>query len=192
MGEVFYEIMGNQFDEHGKFLKQYNKYDLSGEYGIGYLLDGGIFYFDLDDYDKIKDYCWYQDSDGYIRTNIKRQNGTRTAILMHQIIMGTDGVSQFPDHIHGKSSRYDNRKSNLRVATRSQNNINQPIRKDNTSGVKGVSWNKELNKWRVRIQINHKRILIGDYDTLEEAKIARINAEEKYHKEYRYDYSINL
>lgn len=184
--------MGTKFDKHGKFLRQYNKYDISGEYGIGYLFNGGTFYFDLEDYDKIKDYCWYKDSDGYIRTNITKSDGKRTALLMHQLIMGTDGVHQFPDHIHGKDSRNDNRRSNLRITTRSQNNINQPIRKDNTSGIKGVYWNKELNKWRVRIQINYKRVFIGDYDTLEEAKIARMKAEEKYHKEYGYDYSMKI
>ena len=38
-------------------FKKYNTYDLSGEYGIGYTSKGEEFYFDLDDYDKIKDYC---------------------------------------------------------------------------------------------------------------------------------------
>lgn len=41
----------------GKLNKKYNTYDLSGEYGIGYTSKGEEFYFDLEDYDKIKDYC---------------------------------------------------------------------------------------------------------------------------------------
>ena len=41
----------------GKSRKKYNTYDLSGEYGIGYTSNGDTFYFDLEDYDKIKDYC---------------------------------------------------------------------------------------------------------------------------------------
>lgn len=45
--------------------KKYNTYDLSGEYGIGYTSKGEEFYFDLEDYEKIKDYCWCF-SDGYL------------------------------------------------------------------------------------------------------------------------------
>ena len=41
--------MGSKFGTDGKFLKQYNNYDLSGEYGIGYLFNGEEFYFDLED-----------------------------------------------------------------------------------------------------------------------------------------------
>lgn len=184
--------MGSKFDENGKFIKQYNTYDLSGEYGIGYTLSGDEFYFDLEDYDKIKNYCWFKDPDGYLRTNANTADGKRTSILLHQVIMGVSGCNLMPDHIHGRDSRNDNRKSNLRIVNRSQNNINQPLRKDNTSGVKGVNWNKDSSKWRVRIQVNHKRILIGDYDTLDEAKRARENAAKIYHKEYDYDFSQNM
>lgn len=45
--------------------KKYNTYDLSGNYGIGYTSNGKKFYFDLDDYDKIKDYCWFN-TKGYM------------------------------------------------------------------------------------------------------------------------------
>ena len=65
--------MGSKFGTDGKFLKQYNNYDLSGEYGIGYLFNGEEFYFGLEDYDKIKNYCWYKDSGGYIRTNAHKK-----------------------------------------------------------------------------------------------------------------------
>lgn len=41
----------------GKKNKRYNRYDLTGEYGIGYTNQGVEFYFDLEDYDKIKEYC---------------------------------------------------------------------------------------------------------------------------------------
>jgi hypothetical protein len=181
--------MSSKFDENGKFIKQYNTYDLSGQYGIGWTLKGEAFYFDLEDYNLIKDFCWFTDPRGYIRANVYKDNGDRTSILMHQIIMKTDGHYTMPDHIHGKDSRNDNRKSNLRVVTKSQNNINQPLRKDNTSGVKGVNWNSDANKWRVRIQVNKKRILIGDYNTLDEARKAREEASKIYHKEYDDNFS---
>ena len=46
-----------QKERTSKANKKYNSYDLSGEYGIGYTSKGKKFYFDLEDYDKIKDYC---------------------------------------------------------------------------------------------------------------------------------------
>lgn len=45
--------------KNGRSNKRYNIYDLTGEYGIGYTSKGEKFYFDLEDYDKIKDYCWH-------------------------------------------------------------------------------------------------------------------------------------
>ena len=51
----------------GKNSKKYNKYNLNGEYGIGWTSNTNEeFYFDLEDYDKIKDYCWFLDNRGYI------------------------------------------------------------------------------------------------------------------------------
>ena len=47
--------------------KKYNTYDLTGEYGIGYTSKDEEFYFDLEDYDKIKDYCWRITMQGYVR-----------------------------------------------------------------------------------------------------------------------------
>lgn len=53
-----------------KIKKKYNTYDLSGEYGIGYTSKNEEFYFDLEDYDKIKDYYWYRDQTGYFGAKI--------------------------------------------------------------------------------------------------------------------------
>jgi len=52
-------------------FKKYNTYNLTNKYGIGYTSNTNEeFYFDLEDYEKIKDYCWRKNSDGYIVTNI--------------------------------------------------------------------------------------------------------------------------
>ena len=50
------------------FIPQQNVYDLSGEYGIGYTLKGEPFWFDLEDYDLIKDYCWHYTQKNKIET----------------------------------------------------------------------------------------------------------------------------
>lgn len=71
------------------------------------------------------------------------------------------------DHING--CRHDNRACNLRPASRAENNHNAKLRKDNTSGVKGVTWHRRLGKWQAQIQENGKHVSLGCYDSVEEA-----------------------
>lgn len=71
------------------------------------------------------------------------------------------------DHING--NRADNRIENLRLATRAQNQANAKLRKDNTSGYKGVSFHKKHGKWSANISVNGKVVWLGVYDTPEEA-----------------------
>jgi hypothetical protein len=75
------------------------------------------------------------------------------------------------DHING--DRQDNRIENLRSVNTQENNRNRCIQKDNTSGIAGVSWMKNANKWQVRIGLVH----IGLFATIEEASEARKQAE---------------
>lgn len=122
-----------------KARKKYNTYDLSGEYGVGYTTKGDEFYFDLEDYNKIKDYCWTIRNNEYVTAYCPT---TMNHILLHRLIMDCDNNNLYIDHIHGNKTKNDNRKSNLRIATPSQNMMNKPLLKNNTSGVTGVSWNK--------------------------------------------------
>ena len=163
-----------------------NKYDLSGEYGIGYDSNGQKFYFDLEDYDKIKDYCWYVDPYGYV-TTIDRKINKR--IRMHRIIMGVFDENIDVDHKNGSDTTTDNRKYNLRIATRSQNNMNKSIMRTNTSGVTGVSWHKNYGKWRSYIKKNGKQIDLGYYDDFDEAVKVRKEAEKFYFGKWSYDES---
>lgn len=162
--------------------KKFNNYDLSGEYGIGYDSNGKEFWFDLEDYSKIKDYCWMIANDGYVKCSNENK-------LLHRIIMNLDDNQFDVDHIHGKDTKHDNRKCNLRIATRSQNIINKGLMKNNTSGVTGVTWNKRKQKWIVRININKKRIIVDSFDNFEDAVKARKQAEEKHYGEWSYDNS---
>ena len=95
-----------------------------------------------------------------------------------------------PDHINGK--RFDNRKCNLRIATRYQNNMNMRLSRNNTSGVKGVNFDKRLQQWRSRIGFNKKTIELGYFDKFEDAVKARKEAEEKYFGEFSYDNSQKI
>jgi hypothetical protein len=74
------------------------------------------------------------------------------------------------DHIN--NVRLDNRLINLRWCSYNENNRNSIIRKNNTSGIKGVYFHKQLNKYRAQIMINNKNKHIGYFKTLEQATIA--------------------
>lgn len=155
--------------------KKYNDYEVQEDYVIMYTYKNEPFYVDVDDFAKIRMYSWYKDNHGYITTTIKSKNH-----LLHRFIMNVTNINYYVDHINHDIT--DNRKCNLRIVTPSQNNYNMPIRKDNTSGVKGVSWSKQKNKWHVRIMKKH----IGFYDDIKEAEKARKEAEIKYYGEYAY------
>ena len=86
------------------------------------------------------------------------------------------------DHIN--SDRDDNRWSNLRLATRSQNNRNGGITAANKSGCRGVSIVKRTGKWHARIKHEGKIIILGDYADINEAIAARKAAEIKYWGEW--------
>lgn len=171
--------------------KKYNRYDLSGEYGIGYTFKGEEFYFDLEDYNKIKDYCWHKDAYGYIVTKITI-DGKRKGIKMHRLIMGMPDICFDIDHIHGDKTRNDNRKSNLRIVTKSQNSMNKKIMSNNTSGVTGVGRNKSKKRWTAYIVVNNKQINLGVFDDINDAIKSRKAAEEKYFGEYSYDNSMKM
>ena len=157
--------------------KKYNTYDLTGNYGIGYTYKSEEFYFDLEDYDKIKDYCWHINKDDYVVTGLNNRN-----IFMHRIIMNCPSNMEVDHKFH---DNFDCRKEFLRIVTPSQNQMNRGIHKNNTSGVKGVSWHKDKEKWRSYISINKKCTQLGYFDNFEEAVNVRKIAEEKYYGEYR-------
>lgn len=159
---------------------------MSGEYGIGWTSNTNKeFYFDLEDYDKIKDYCWNEDNNGYLSTNIYKN----TTIKFHRIILNmTKEDFKKVDHI--KHNKLDNRKTELRICTNQNNCMNQGLSKNNTSGVTGVSFHKKTKKWQAYIKVNFRYIYLGLFADFDNAVKARKDAEEKYFGEYSYDNSI--
>jgi hypothetical protein len=86
------------------------------------------------------------------------------------------------DHINGV--RADNRWCNLRPATYSENNRNARLRKDNTSGVKGVCWDRVSKKWFAYISLNKKRHGLGQFETLDEAAAVVAEVRKQLHGAY--------
>lgn len=102
---------------------------------------------------------------GYI--DIKLNKNTYKAHRLAWVYMIGASPLNVIDHINGNKS--DNKWSNLRETTNKQNLENQTLKKDNTSGFRGVSWSKKHNKWRAYVMNNYKYIHVGIFITPEEA-----------------------
>ena len=163
--------------------KKYNEYDLSGDYGIGYTSKNDEFYFDLEDYAKIKNYYWYIDKRGYVVTNANNQY-----ISLHALVLNRIGVNDgFEiDHIYGKHTRNDSRKYNLRICTHADNMKNRWLQSNNKTGVPGVYFDDNIGKYKAYITADKKQIYLGIFDNLDDAKAQRELFEIQYFKDYRY------
>jgi hypothetical protein len=101
--------------------------------------------------------------------------------LMHRLIMSAP-KGLLVDHINRNG--LDNRRTNLRIATNSENLQNQKRRADNSSGVKGVTWKSDRNTWRAQIRVGERRIHLGYFTEVDEAAKAYRNASIHYHGEF--------
>ena len=124
---------------------------------------------DAEDVSKVKDIKWKLSGSGYAMNTPKFKGGNTH---MSRVILDTD---QFVDHINHNT--LDNRKCNLRVVTKSQNQMN--------ANYKGVAKTKD-GKFYAYIKINGKMLSLGKYVFEEEALFARWYAETILFKEYRY------
>lgn len=118
----------------------------------------------------------------YARTNIKEDDVWR-GVLMHRFILGLkhgDGIQG--DHRDGNT--LDNRKKNLRKATKSQNGMNKGTQRNNKSGLKGVTWHARTGMWRADIGANGIAKTLGYFPFKEEAHEAYCAAAKIMHGEF--------
>lgn len=123
-----------------------------------------------------------KNKDGYLRVKIdyKEYYLHRLAWLF---VYGEIPKSQI-DHINGNKS--DNRICNLRIATNSQNSMNKPISAANTSGHKGVSFNRIAGLWQAYAQKDGKRYSGGYHKTVDAASAAAFELRGRLHGEYQF------
>ena len=121
------------------------------------------------------------------RDEFRISKGKIIKIRMHQIILQRMigrllKPHEYVDHINGDG--LDNRRENLRLATKSQNAMNARKRSDNSSGYKGVTYHKQKNRWTAEIRVNKERIYLGCFTTPEDAYSAYCEAAKKHFGEF--------
>ena len=161
-----------------KRLRKTNQYDLGGDIGVEWTTNTNLeFYFDLKNFDKIKNYCWVSHKHGNALRLVAVDTETGKQVKMHQIL-------GFTNYDHIDRNELNNLESNLRPCTRSQNSQNLSISTRNNSGVIGVWWMQKENMWGANIQVDNKRYNLGIFKDKKDAIIARLKAEKEHCKEF--------
>lgn len=119
------------------------------------------------------------DSQGYLAITIQRK-----FLKAHRVIfyMHYGYLPKCIDHIDG--NKLNNKIENLRPATSNQNQWNRTKLAKSSSGIKNVTWNKKLQKWRVSFSIKTKPIHFGFFEDIELAELVAIEARNKYHGQF--------
>lgn len=169
-----------QFNKYGKILKvtraDPNRFVDRGDY-IGIMLrnwDGeevAEAVIDKTDYDKVANYKWSL-SGNYVAT----YKGNKKKYL-HQIIL-----PNAEEKDHKDRNPLNNRRTNIRICNRTENNQNTSLRSDSTSGVTGVY--PRRNGWTAKITVNKEVIYLGDFTDFDDAVQARKEAEQEYFGEF--------
>lgn len=146
----------------------YNQYriDADGKTVIGVLSNGDEFKIDIEDLPKIIEYKWYPTGKGVSNRACINRKGQ----YIHRYIMNEPKGFEV-DHID--MDRMNNCRNNLRICTHRENQCNQSLQSNNTSGVTGVRFYKARNKYVARIKFHGIDIHLGYYETKIEAIQAR-------------------
>ena len=135
---------------------------------------------DDDEYEKLIRYKWHMDGDGYAARSVRWRGGCVSVKMHSEIFQPPKGM--LTDH--QDTHKLNNRKSNLRACTNSQNQFNRGKQANNISGYKGVSWHKASKKWHVQIRSDPKVINLGLFTCIVRAAKVYDEAAKKYHGEF--------
>lgn len=143
---------------------------------VGYAIIDG------ENINKVSEHKWCLDKHGYA-VSAWREKGKTINKKLHHFVLNVKNIEI--DHIN--RDKLDNRKANLRIVTRSQNNMNsnKPRR---ANPYRGVHWDKSKNKWMAQIKFDGQHIFIGRFiDPLEAHNIYKQFAEQLFGEFYAYN-----
>lgn len=113
---------------------------------------------DAADVGLVEQWNWYALVAPHTVYAIRRDADTRRTVYLHRALLNAPASLEV-DHV--SCDGLDNRRTNIRLATASQNQHNKRIHQKNASGFKGVSWHASTKKWRARICLNKKSMHLG-------------------------------
>jgi len=151
---------------------------LDESYKLIPLTQGQVAMVDAEDYESLMDWNWHAYWNKCTKSFYAQRSDSK--LWMHRMILKC-GKGEEGDHINHDS--LDNRKENLRKASRSQNACNMRI-SVNTSGFRGVSWSKSNKKWQAQIKIHQRPIHLRFYEAKEDAARAYDNAAIIHHGDF--------
>lgn len=144
-------------------------------------LKDGVLKIDYADWQDLKKFKWRVRKDKRVVRNTYRSIGEKAGgiVRIHQHLNPTWAET---DHIN--RDPLDNRRANLRLVNPNQNHWNRIKQRNNTSGYKGVSLNKQSGKWEARICAYSKQFFLGLFNSPELAFEAYKSAAKELHGEF--------
>ena len=150
------------------------QYEIFNDHVIGHFDNGKQMLFDVADLPLVSSLSWFIDTCGYPSTNYEGRT-----VRLHRLLF-----KEIPDGLvvdHMNRSKLDNRRTNLRICSQQKNMQNMSLKSNNTSGVAGVFFDKQVQRWRAQISNNGKTKYIGIFDNFDDAVKARKDAEKLYY-----------
>lgn len=148
------------------------------------LTKGKVAIVDIADYEWLSQHKWYAQWSGqkwYAARRVHNLGERSHIVFMHREIVEA-GHGTEVDHKDGDGLH--NTRANLRLATRPENMWNRSAQTNNTSGYKGVGWNKDRRKWQAQINVRGKYKYLGLFEDVRDAANAYDAAARELHGEY--------
>ena len=137
-----------------------------------------------EDFDLLNQWKWFVFSNNQGNFYAGRHEwieGRNKRILMHRVILRAP-EGWYVDHRNHQT--LDNQRINLRICSNRQNQHNCVLRKDSSSGFKGVSWDANRKKYQAQIKLNGRTAFLGRFNDLKEAAKAYNDAALQHHGEF--------